>query len=45
MSVLIVSGLDMARCKSGTKPEVVLKYARMIAKEWQDNSGTILAYF
>ena len=32
MSILLVSGLDCTKCKSGTKPEVVLKYAKMIAK-------------
>lgn len=39
MSVLFVSGLDMGRCRAGTKPDVVLKYAKMIAKEWQDDRG------
>jgi len=45
MSVLIVSGLDSSKCKTGTKPDVVLKYAKMIAKEWQDSSGTTLVMF
>lgn len=39
MTVLFVFGLDMGRCRAGTKPDVVIKYAKMIAKEWQDEKG------
>lgn len=27
----------MNRCKAGTKPDVMLKYAKMLAKEWIDD--------
>lgn len=39
LSILLVSGMDMSRCKTGTKPDVVIKYAKMLAKEWQEDKG------
>lgn len=32
ISILCVSAFDMNRCKAGTKPDVMLKYAKMMAK-------------
>lgn len=40
--MLFVVGLDAGKCKSGTKSDMVLKYARMLSKEWQEDKGTSL---
>ena len=34
LSILFVNAIDSSRCKAGTKSDVLLKYARMMAKEW-----------
>lgn len=37
LSILFINCIDLSRCKSGTKPDSVIKYAKMIAKEWTDD--------
>ena len=39
ISILFVSALEMGKCKPGTKSDVIIKYAKMIAKEWQGSAG------
>jgi hypothetical protein len=39
-----VLGLDSGKCKAGTKPDMVLKYVKMLSKEWQDDKGTFYCH-
>lgn len=34
MSVLTVNCLEQNKCKVGTKPDVIYKYCKLIAKDW-----------
>ena len=40
MSLLTVNCLELNRCKPGTKPDIIFKYCKMMAKEWQDARST-----
>lgn len=32
MSVLVINCLEQSKCKAGSKPDVILKYCKIIAK-------------
>jgi hypothetical protein len=36
MSILFINAIDLNHCKEGTKLDVLIKYAKMISKEWTE---------
>ena len=41
MSVLGLNCLEMNRCKPGTKPDIIYKYCKIMAKDWHEKSSTL----
>ncbi len=41
MSVLVVNCLEQNKCKGGTKPDVVLRYCKLIAKDWMEKLSNL----
>ena len=36
MSLLTINCLEQSKCKQGTKPEVIYKYCKILAKDWHE---------
>ena len=35
----VVNAIDFSKCKEVSKPDAVLKYTKIIAKEWIENTS------